>query len=149
MCIKSRLTPAAIAVAIALALSTSSAFAAAPVTGSLIPTKLETVRITSPNMAMIRAIAIRPVVHPLPDGKCAVWGAVYSDVREVADGPMPHIKTALVGQCGQRGQRIAVETNYTGVYHVIVPTGTWREARPQVGTLPWGIHPTRPRVRCD
>jgi hypothetical protein len=147
MNVKIRFTLAA---AVALALATTAAVAAPAqktVTGSLIP--LQIVRITSPSMAMIRAIAIRPVVHPLKDGKCAVWGAVYSDNPAVADGPMPHIRTSLIGQDGQRGQRIAVETNYTGVYRAVVPVGVWREARPDVGTLPFGVHPTRPRIECD
>lgn len=135
--------------ALALVFAANAATAAPAqqtVTGSLIPTKLETVRITSPSMAAIRAIAIRPEVHLLADGKCAVWGAVFSDVREVADGPMAHIRTALVSS---NGQRIAVKTDRDGVYHAVISAGTWRETRPQVGELPWGIHPTRPRVRCD
>ena len=140
-----------IAGALALVLAASAAVAAPAqqktVTGSLIPVpSLKTVRITSPSMAMIRAIAIRPVVTPLVNGKCAVTGAVYSDVLEVADGPMPHVRTALIGS---NGKRVATRTDYDGVYHAVVPAGTWREARPDVGTLPFGIHPTRPRVRCD
>ncbi len=148
MNIKSRFTTLAGALALVLSVTAASAAPAktVTVTGSLIPTKLDTVRITSPSMAMIRAIAIRPIVHPLADGKCAVWGAVFSDVREVADGPMPGVKTALIGS---NGQRIAVETNYTGVYHAVITAGTWREARPDVGTLPFGVRPTRPRIECD
>lgn len=134
--------------ALALVLSTATAIAAPgaqkTVTGSLIP--LQIVRITSPSMAMIRAIAIKPEVHPLKDGKCAVWGAVYSDDAAVADGPMPHVETALVGS---NGQVVRVRTDYSGIYHAVVPAGAWREARPQVGTLPFGVHPTRPRVQCD
>ena len=147
--IKSRFTLAA--GALALVLSTS-AFAAPgaqkTITGSLIPVpSLQTVRITSPSMAMIRAIAIKPIVTPLVGGgRCAVTGAVYSDVREVADGPMPHVRTALVSS---NGQRVDVRTDYDGVYHAVVRKGTWRETRPQVGALPWGVDPTRPRVRCD
>ena len=139
-----------VASALALALSTATAIAApAPqrtVTGSLIPTKLQTVQITSPSMSMIRAIAIRPIVTPLVNGGCAVTGAVFSDVRSIADGPMPHVMTALVNS---NGQRIAVTTDRIGVYHAVVPAGTWRETRPQVGTLPFGIHPSRPRMQCD
>lgn len=151
MCNRSRFTRTTTASVLALALVVATASASAAqqktVTGSLIPVPaLKTVRITSPSMAMIRAIAIRPIVTPLVNGKCAVTGAVYSDVLEVADGPIPRIHTALIGN---NGQRIAVETNYTGVYHTIVSAGSWREARPQVGTLPFGIHPTRPRFECD
>ena len=136
----------------ALALVLSTAAIAAPaqqktITGSLIPVPaLQTVKITSPSMALIRAIAIKPIVTPLLDGKCAVTGAVYSDVREVADGPMPHVRTALVSN---DGQRVAVRTDYDGVYHAVVPIGTWRETRPQVGALPFGVRPTRPRIECD
>ena len=138
--------------ALALVLSTATVSAAPEpvhtITGSLIPVpSLQTVRITSPSMAMIRAIAIKPIVTPLAGGnRCAVTGAVYSDVREVADGPMPHIKTALIGS---NGQRVTVRTDYDGVYHAVVRKGTWREARPQVGALPFGVYPTRPRVQCD
>ena len=144
-----RFTLVALAASIAMALSTTAIAAPAQktVTGSLIPVKLETVRITSLSMAGIRAIAIRPIVTPLVGGnRCAVTGAVYSDVLEVADGPMPHVQTALVNS---NGQRIATRTDYSGIYHAVVPAGTWRETRPDVGTLPFGIHPTRPRVRCD
>ena len=149
MSIKSRFT--LVASALALVLSTATATAApAPVhtiTGSLIPVPaLQTVRITSPSMAMIRAVAIRPIVTPLVGGKCAVTGAVYSDVREVADGPMPHVQTALVSS---NGQVVPVRTDYYGVYHAVVQKGTWRETRPQVGALPFGVHPTRPRIECD
>ena len=149
MSIKSRFT--LVASALALVLSTATAFAAPAktvmVTGSLIPQPLAVVRITSPSMAMIRAIAIRPIVTPLVGGgRCAVTGAVYSDNGMVADGPMPHIKTALVNSAGQR---VTTETDYYGVYHAVVPAGAWREARPSVGTLPFGVHPTRPRVQCD
>ncbi len=149
MSIKSRTT--LIAGALALVLSTATASAAPgaqkTITGSLIPQTLHTVRITSPSMALIRAIAIKPIVTPLVGGgRCAVTGAVYSDNGMVADGPMPHIKTALIGQ---DGQRVAVTTDYDGVYHAVVPAGAWREARPSVGTLPFGVHPTRPRVQCD
>ena len=149
MSIKSRFTLIASAVALVLSTATVSAAPAQQktITGSLIPVPaLQTVRITSPSMAMIRAIAIRPIVTALVGGKCAVTGAVYSDVREVADGPMPGIRTALIGS---NGQRVAVRTDYTGVYHAVVPAGAWREARPDVGVLPFGVHPTRPRVQCD
>ena len=145
----SRTTLTALAAALAMALSSAAAVAAPAqqtVTGSLIPVKLHTVRITSPSMAMIRAIAIRPIVTPLVSGKCAVTGAVFSDVRSVADGPMPGIQTALIGS---DGQRIATRTDYSGIYHAVVPAGTWRETRPQVGTLPFGVRPTRPRIGCD
>ena len=144
--IKSRFTFAG---ALALVLSTAAIAAPAKtvmVTGSLIPQPLAVVRITSPSMAMIRAIAIRPIVTPLVGGKCAVTGAVYSDVREVADGPMPHVQTALIGQ---DGQRVAVTTDYDGVYHAVITAGTWRETRPDVGALPFGVHPTRPRITCS
>ena len=147
MNIKSRTT--LIAGALALVLSTSAFAAPAKtvmVTGSLIPQPLAVVRITSPSMAMIRAIAIKPIVTPLVNGGCAVTGAVYSDNASVADGPMPHIKTALVNSAGQR---VTTETDYTGVYHAVITSGTWREARPGVGVLPFGVHPTRPRVQCD
>ena len=151
MCNRSRFTRTTTASVLALALVVATASASAAqqktVTGSLIPVPaLKTVRITSPSMAMIRAIAIRPIVTPLVNGKCAVTGAVYSDVLEVADGPMPHVRTALIGQ---DGQRVVTETDRIGVYHAVVPAGEWRETRPQVGALPWGIHPTRPRVQCD
>ena len=139
-----------LASALALAIATVAGAAPAPVhtiTGSLIPVKLQTVRITSLSMAGIRAIAIRPIVTPLAGGnRCAVTGAVFSDVREVADGPMPGIRTALVSS---DGQRIGVMTGYNGVYRVVVPAGIWRETRPQVGTLPFGVRPTRPRIECD
>ena len=149
MSIKSRFTTLAGALALVLATATASAAPGAQktVTGSLIPVpSLQTVRITSPSMALIRAIAIRPIVTPLISGKCAVTGAVYSDDGAVADGPMPHIKTALVAS---NGQVVRVRTDYSGIYHAVVPAGAWREARPQVGTLPFGVHPTRPRVQCD
>ncbi len=140
-----------LASALALVLSTAAIAAPAPVhtiTGSLIPVpSLQTVKITSPSMAMIRAIAIKPIVTPLAGGnRCTVTGAVYSDDGAVADGPMPHIKTALIGQ---DGQRVAVTTDYDGVYHAVITAGTWRETRPAVGSLPFGVHPTRPRVQCD
>ena len=145
--IKSRFTFAG---ALALVLSTAAIAAPAKtvmVTGSLIPQPLAVVRITSPSMAMIRAIAIKPIVTPLVNSnRCAVTGAVYSDDGAVADGPMPGIKTALIGS---NGQRVTVTTDYDGVYHAIVQKGTWREARPAVGSLPFGVHPTRPRVQCD
>ena len=147
--ITSRLTTLAIAVSIAMALSTAALAAPAQqtVTGSLIPQPLAVVRITSPSMALIRAIAIKPIVTPLVGGgRCAVTGAVYSDDASVADGPMPGIKTALIGS---NGQRVTVTTDYDGVYHAVITAGTWRETRPQVGTLPFGVHPTRPRVQCD
>ena len=149
MSIKSRFTT--IASALALVLSTATATAApAPVhtiTGSLIPVPaLQTVRITSPSMAMIRAVAIKPIVTPLVNGGCAVTGAVYSDNAAVADGPMPHVRTALISS---DGQVVPVRTDYDGVYHAIVTAGTWREMRPAVGALPFGVYPTRPRVRCD
>ena len=150
MRINPRTTLAAGALALVLSTATVSA-APAPVhtiTGSLIPVpSLQTVRITSPSMAMIRAIAIKPIVTPLVGGgRCAVTGAVYSDDAAVADGPMPHVQTALIGQ---DGQRVAVTTDYDGVYHAVITAGTWRETRPDVGTLPFGVHPTRPRVQCD
>ena len=146
MNIKSRTTLAAGALALVLATATATAAPAQQktITGSLIP--LQIVRITSPSMAMIRAIAIKPEVRPLKDGKCAVWGAVYSDDASVADGPMPGIRTALVSS---NGQVVDVRTDYYGVYHAVVQKGTWRETRPQVGALPFGVHPTRPRVQCD
>ena len=150
MSIKSRITT--LAGALALVLATATAIAAPAqqktITGSLIPVPaLQTVRITSPSMAMIRAIAIKPIVTPLVNSdRCAVTGAVYSDNASVADGPMPHVRTALVNS---NGQRVDVRTDYYGVYHAVVTTGTWREARPSVGTLPFGVHPTRPRVQCD
>ena len=147
--IKSRFTLIASAVALVLSTATVSA-APAPVrtiTGSLIPQTLQTVKITSPSMALIRAIVIKPIVTPLVGGgRCAVTGAVYSDDAAVADGPMPGIKTALVSS---NGQRVTVTTDYDGVYHAVVRKGTWRETRPQVGALPWGVDPTRPRIECD
>ena len=149
MSIKSRFTLVASALALGLSTATASA-APAPVrtiTGSLIPQTLQTVKITSPSMALIRAIAIRPIVTPLVGGgRCAVTGAVYSDDAAVADGPMPGIRTALVSS---NGQVVDVRTDYYGVYHAVVQKGTWRETRPQVGALPFGVHPTRPRVQCD
>ena len=149
MRINRRTTLAAAALALVLATATASA-APAPVrtiTGSLIPQTLQTVKITSPSMALIRAIAIRPIVTPLVGGgRCAVTGAVYSDDAAVADGPMPGIRTALVSS---NGQVVDVRTDYYGVYHAVVQKGTWRETRPQVGALPFGVHPTRPRVQCD
>ena len=149
MRINPRTTLAAGALALVLATATASA-APAPVrtiTGSLIPQTLQTVKITSPSMALIRAIAIRPIVTPLVGGaRCAVTGAVYSDDAAVADGPMPGIRTALVSS---NGQVVDVRTDYYGVYHAVVQKGTWRETRPQVGALPFGVHPTRPRVQCD
>ena len=149
MSIKSRTT--LIAGALALVLSTATASAAPgaqkTITGSLIPQTLHTVRITSPSMALIRAIAIKPIVTPLVGGgRCAVTGAVYSDDASVADGPMPHVRTALISS---NGQVVRVRTDYSGIYHAVVPAGAWREARPQVGTLPFGVHPTRPRITCS
>lgn len=140
-----------LASALALVLSTAAIAAPAPahtITGSLIPVPaLQTVKITSPSMALIRAIAIKPIVTPLVGGgRCAVTGAVYSDDASVADGPMPHVRTALISS---DGQVVPVRTDYDGVYHAVVPAGTWRETRPQVGALPFGVHPTRPRVQCD
>ena len=140
-----------IASALALVLATATASAAPgaqrTITGSLIPVPaLQTVKITSPSMALIRAIAIKPIVTPLVNGGCAVTGAVYSDNASVADGPMPHVRTALIGS---NGQVVPVRTDYYGVYHAVVSAGTWRETRPQVGTLPFGVYPTRPRVQCD
>lgn len=137
-----------IAAAVALALVAATANAAQKqhtVTGSLIPLPLQTVVVQTPTMAMIRAIAIKPIVRPVADGRCEVIGAVYSDEAAVADGPMPHIKTALVGN---DGQHIEVETGYRGIYRAVVPAGTWHEARPQVGELPFGVHPSRPRIEC-
>lgn len=138
-----------LASAVALALVTAAASAAPTqktVTGSLIPHRLETVVVRTPSMAFIRAIAITPLVRRVAGGKCEVTGAVYSDNAAVANGPMPHVETALIGR---DGQRVAVETNYIGVYHATVPAGTWREARPDVGELPFGVHPSRPRIECD
>ena len=150
MSIKSRTT--LVAGALALVLSTTTAFAAPAqqktITGSLIPVPaLQTVKITSPSMALIRATAIKPIVTPLVGGgRCAVTGAVYSDDASVADGPMPHVRTALISS---NGQVVRVRTDYSGIYHAVVPAGAWREARPQVGTLPFGVHPTRPRITCS
>lgn len=133
-----------------LALVTSAAFAAQPkqttVTGSLIPVQLQTVQVRTPSMAFIRTISDHPLVWPVKGkGGCEVEGAVWSDVRSVADGPMPHTRSALIGS---NGQRIAIRTDYMGVYHATVPAGHWREARPDVGELPFGVHPTRPRFTC-
>ena len=149
MRINPRTTLAAGALALVLSTATASAAPAQQktITGSLIPQTLQTVKITSPSMALIRAIAIRPIVTPLVGGgRCAVTGAVYSDDAAVADGPMPGIRTALVSS---NGQVVDVRTDYYGVYHAVVQKGTWRETRPQVGALPFGVHPTRPRVQCD
>lgn len=134
------------AVALALATAATSAAPSVQVTGSLIPHRLETVVVRTPSMAFIRAIAIKPLVRPLAAGRCEVTGAVYSDNAAVADGPMPHVQTALIGR---DGQRVAVRTNYMGVYVATVRAGTWREARPDVGELPFGVHPSRPRIECD
>lgn len=134
------------AVVLALATAAASAAPVQMVTGSLIPHRLETVVVRTPSMAFIRGIAITPLVRRVAGGKCEVTGAVYSDNAAVANGPMPHVETALIGR---DGQRVAVETNYIGVYRVTVPAGTWREARPAVGELPFGVHPSRPRVECD
>ncbi len=138
----------ALAAVITLAAGSASAAPAQQhtVTGSLIPVKLQTVVVSTPSMAFIRAIAIKPLVRPLPGGRCAVTGAVYSDDAEVADGPMPHVRTALVSAAGQRVQ---AETNYEGIYRVTVSAGAWRETRPDVGELPFGVYPTRPRIECD
>ena len=147
MNIKFRFTAGALALVLATATATAAPGAQKTITGSLIPVPaLQTVKITSPSMALIRAVAIKPIVTPLLDGKCAVTGAVYSDDGAVADGPMPHIRTALVSS---NGQRVTVRTDYDGVYHAVITSGTWRETRPAVGALPFGVHPTRPRVQCD
>ena len=134
------------AVALALVTAAASAAPAQMVTGSLIPQKLRTVVVRTPSMAFIRAIAIKPLVRQVAGGTCEVTGAVYSDNLRVADGPMPHVETALIGR---DGQRVAVQTDYMGVYHATVHAGTWREARPDVGELPFGVHPSRPRIECD
>ena len=138
-----------LASAVVLALATAAASAAPAqktVTGSLIPHRLETVVVRTPSMAFIRSIAIKPLVRQVAGGTCEVTGAVYSDNLRVADGQMPHVETALIGR---DGQRVAVQTDYMGVYHATVHAGTWREARPDVGELPFGVHPSRPRIECD
>jgi hypothetical protein len=144
-------TGIAAGIALALALASGTACAAmaqktTTVAGSLIPVPaLQAVTVRTPTMAMIRAIAIRPIVRPVTDGRCEIIGAVYSDDAAVADGPMPHVRTALIGG---DGRRIEMRTNYEGVYHAIVPAGRWQEMRPDVGELPFGVHPSRPRIEC-
>ena len=141
----------ALVAALALAIVAAGSASAAPaaqhtITGSLIPVKLQTVVVSTPSMAFIRAVAIKPLVQPIAGGRCAVTGAVYSDDAAVADGPMPHVRTVLVGA---DGQRVPAETNYEGIYRAVVSAGAWRETRPHVGELPFGVHPSRPRVTCD
>lgn len=139
----------ALAVALTLAAVTASAAPAQKsvmVTGSLIPVPLDTVVVRTPTMAFIRKIAIKPLVRPMAGGRCEVEGAVYSDVTWVADGPMPNVPMALVNRAGQR---INVVTNDDGIYRTTVPAGNWRESRPEVGSLPFGVHASRPRVRCQ
>jgi len=139
-----------IAFALAMILAAAGASAAPAtqrvVTGSLIPVPLQTVVVSTPSMEFIRAIAIKPLVRPVAGGRCEVEGAVYSDDAAVADGPMPHVRTALIGA---HGQRVSVRTNYEGIYRAIVSAGAWRETRPHVGELPFGVYPTRPRIECD
>ena len=139
--------------AAALALAASAAQAAPAqqhtITGSLIPQRLQTVFVSSPSMAMIRRLAIQPVARITDAGwSCTITGAVFSDNALVADGPMPHVRTSL--RAG--GKTVFTRTNAYGVYHVVVPAGphaeTWREARPSVGVLPFGVHPSRPTVTC-
>lgn len=145
----------ALAAVITLALAAGSASAApaqkaVTVTGSLIPVPaLQTVVVSTPSMAAIRKLAIQPVARLTDHGwSCEIVGAVYSDNALVADGPMPHVRTAL----REGGKTVVTRTNSYGVYRVVVPSDvvptTWREARPQVGELPFGVHPSRPSVTC-
>ncbi|MHB1537487.1 MAG: hypothetical protein ACYCYN_03110 [Solirubrobacteraceae bacterium] len=144
---------AALALAITLALAAGSASAAPAqhtVTGSLIPVPaLQTVVVSTPSMAAIRRLAIQPVARLTDAGwSCEIIGAVYSDNAQVADGPMPHVRTSL----REGGKTVYTRTNSYGVYHIVVPSDVvptvWHEARPEVGVLPFGVHPTRPRVTC-
>ena len=142
-------TTLALALALALAGTASAAPAQQTQTGSLIPVPLQTVVVSTPSMAAIRAIAIQPIARIADRGwSCEIIGAVYSDNALVADGPMPHVRTSL--RAG--GKTVYTRTNSYGVYHVVVPAGpratTWHEARPAVGELPFGVHPSRPSVVC-
>ena len=139
--------------ALIAAFATGSASAApAPqhaVAGSLIPVPLQTVVVSTPSMAAIRRLAIQPIARLTDRGwSCEIIGAVYSDNAAVADGPMPHVSTSLRSD----GKTVVTRTNEYGVYHVVVPSNvvptTWHEARPDVGELPFGVHPSRPSVTC-
>jgi|GEM_PF-5216102 len=143
-----------LAVAVAMVLATTAGASAAPapqhtVTGSLIPVPLQTVVVSTPSMSAIRRLAIQPIARLTDHGwSCTIIGAVYSDNAAVADGPMPHVRTAL----REGGKTVVTRTNSYGVYRVVVPSDvvptTWREARPSVGELPFGVHPSRPSVTC-